>query len=100
MIEQDLKELLQKKREIENQIKTLKNADYRRVGDAKIDKIHYSTNKPDRYYVAVKVYLLDSNKWVWRMVASSEFKQEAIDRIPAIIQDLGGLYDVMTKESY
>lgn len=94
-----LEELRQQKKELELKIKQLENADFLKIGEAKIDKEHYATDKPDRYYVAIRIWLPDSNKWVWRSISSGEDKKAVIARLPILIGDLQKLFDELAKET-
>lgn len=90
-----IEELKQKRKELDAEIKRLLNEDFCQVGKCKLDKEHYPTSKPDEYYVAVQITLPDSGKLIWRSVARSTDKQECIEMIPGIVENLSGLYKAL-----
>ena len=89
-----LEELKQKRKEINEQIKRLENADFFQCGNAKIDKQHYATQKPDEYMICVRYEPVDG-KGKWVSVARNVSKEDVINKIPEIIKDLKGLYDAL-----
>lgn len=90
-----LEELRRKRKEIDDEIKKIINADFYQVGNVKFDKDHYPTNRPDEFYVAVHCEIPDSGKLVWRSVVRNTDKQKAIDGIPDVIENLKELYDAL-----
>ena len=95
----ELEKLRRQKKELEAKIKQLENADFLQVGAAKIDKEHYPTGKPDRHYVAVSVWLPDSERWTWRSVSTGPDRKAVIARLPVVINDLQRLFDRLTAET-
>ena len=89
-----IEELKQKRKEINEQIRRLENADFFQCGNAKIDKQHYPTQKPDEYMICVK-YEPVGGRGKWASVARGVSKEEVINKIPEIIKDLRGLYDAI-----
>lgn len=88
----ELAELIQQKKEIEQKIKELKNGTSV-VGQAKIDVQHYPTEKPDRHFLAVYYKPLDSGRQKWQTIYSANDRQAVINVIPQIIGNLQELYD-------
>ena len=102
MEDKALEKLLKQKREIEAQIKALKNQAI--ITDnckAKIDIEHYYA-KADRHYVAVKIHVDgfsgEKGRDVWRSVINGNSREEVISKIPDIIKSLQELYDIAKKE--
>ena len=90
----ELEKLQAQKREIEEKIKALKNSDVIVVGDIKIDKEHYPTDKPDRCYIAVRGVRRHMHKDVeaWKSIISRDSMDELIEAIPKLISDIQELY--------
>lgn len=90
----ELEELIRQKKELEERIRQARNQTIS-CGRAKLDVEHYPTQLPDRHYVAIMVdtsYLGD-NRNRWRTVANGKTRDDAINQIPTIINDLQSLYN-------
>ena len=93
----ELQDLIKQKREIEERIKQLKNASVV-CGCVKIDIDHYPTSRPDEYYIAVKVPgVMPDDQTRYRSIIRGHSKEECIEKIPQIINDLQGLYKQLTE---
>lgn len=93
----NLEELKRKRKEIDDEIKKLLNADFMQVGNVKFDKDHFPTARPDEYYVAVQSKIHcgrnpGQEKLLWRSVIRSQNKQEVIDRIPKLVKNMKELH--------
>ena len=92
-----LEELLEQKKQIEQQIKILKNQECM-YGNAKLGMNHYP--RGDEYYIAVKTVVdEDLSQSRWRAIITMKTKEEAIKSIDSILHDLERLKDVLTKEA-
>ena len=92
----ELAELLQQKKQLEETIRKMRhNAMIR--GGAKIDAQYYTDGKRTRYYLAI-FYRPIIGRPKWQTVFSSNDRQRVIDVIPGIIEDLKILYDSATRE--
>lgn len=91
----ELESLIQQKRELEAKIRALKNQS-QQYGMAKIDVEHYPTSKPDRHFLAVHYKPLGDGRAKWQTIYSANSRQEVIDAIPGIINNLQSLYSVVT----
>ena len=89
----ELAELIQQKKEIEQKIRELKNGTSV-VGQVKIDVQHYPTNKPSRYFLAVYYKPLDSENSKWQTIYSSNDRMDVIKVIPRVINNLQELYEL------
>ena len=90
----ELENLKNQKRELERRIKELENNTVI-YGCAKLDMEHYPTQLPDRHYIAIMVdeSYLGGNRNRWRTVANGKTRDDAINQIPTIINDLQSLYN-------
>ena len=97
-----LDELIAKKKELEREISILKK-NSQICGCAKLDKDHYSTSKPDEWYVAI--FQESCDEWDkkrgvrgrWRSVIRDRDKKVVIDKIDDVIADLQGLKNKLTE---
>lgn len=89
-------EKLKKERElIDEKIKALSGVPvYKRC---KIDVQDYPTDKPSRYYVAIK-YQPIGGRPKYQTLFSSNERNEVVNAIPSIIEELQGLYEIATAE--
>jgi len=93
----ELQDLIKQKREIEERIKVLKNASVF-YGCTKLDICHYSTSRPDEWYIAVKVPgVYEDEQARYRSIIRGHSKEECIEKIPQIINDLQGLYNTFKE---
>lgn len=95
---QELQNLIEQKKEIEQKIKELKN-DITKSGRTIIGVEHYPTNKPDRWYLAVQCKttvrtpaMTFVSKTISRTIFNADTKEEVVKEIPAIIEELQDLY--------
>ena len=90
----ELDRLIKQRKEIDKKIKELKNNSVL-CGRAKLDVEHYPTQLPDRHYVAIMTdeSYLGGNRNRWRTVANGKTRDDAINQIPTIINDLQSLYN-------
>lgn len=88
----ELESLIEARKKINERIKELKNPRLY-YGDAKIDLEHYTTSKPDRWYLAYKRNIYDAESARWNSIVSATSKEEIINEIPVIIDTLSGLLD-------
>ena len=100
----ELDNLIQQKRAINSRIKMLKsNAVV--FGSTKVDTQVYPTNLPDRHYLAVRVNQYNPkgfegfNRPRYVTIFSHQDKEEVINIIPQIINDLQGLYRKLQEET-
>lgn len=95
----ELQELMKQKREIEERIKQIKNATVV-CGFAKVDIDHYPTSRPDEWYIAIKVPgVCEGDQTRYRSIIRGHSKEECIEKIPTIINDLQGLYNTFKEKS-
>ena len=88
----DLKELLRQRKELDEKIKQLRGIPvYKRC---KVGRETYPTRKPDRFFVAVKYQPLDNGRPRYQTIFSSRDRDEVVNEIPKIIEELQGLYDI------
>ena len=94
----ELDDLMRQKKEIEERIKQLSGTPvYKRC---KVDietypsRSVYRAERGDRYFLAVKYHPLDNGRAKYQTIFASRNKQEVIDEIPKIIEELQGLYDL------
>lgn len=93
----ELQELMKQKREIEKRIKVLKNASTI-YGSAKLDIYHYPTSRPDEWFIAIKVPgVCEGDQSRYRSIILGHSKEEVLEKIPEIINDLQGLYDTVKE---
>ena len=92
----ELEELIKQKREIESKIKMLRNQTTV-WGMAKVDVERYSTRKPDRHFLAIRYKPLDNGREKWQTIFSANNRQEVINAIPQIIENLKNLYKNVTE---
>lgn len=86
-----IEELKAQRKLIDEQIKILSGMPvYKRC---KIDVETYPTDKPDRYYLAIK-YCPISGRAGYHALFASNDRDEVIEAIPSIIEELQGLYDL------
>ena len=94
----EFQDLMKQKREIEERIKVIKKATMIN-GSAKLDIEHYPTTRPDEWYIAIKVPgVCENDQTRYRSIIRGHSKEECIEKIPEIIKDLKGLYE-MVKEN-
>ena len=94
----ELQDLIKQKREIEERIKAIKNASTF-YGCTKLDIDRYSTPRPDEWYIAIKVPgVCKGDQTRYRSIIRGHSKEECIEKIPAIINDLQGLYKQITED--
>lgn len=87
-----LEELLEKRREINAQIRELKSRGITQYGRVKIDKEHFPTAKPDEWGIYILRNMTDTGpKERWDSVIKSTDREEAIRAIPGLVADLQGL---------
>ena len=68
-------------------------------GCVKLDIDHYPTTRPDEYYIAVKVPgVMPDDQTRYRSIIRGHSKEECIEKIPQIINDLQGLYKQVTED--
>lgn len=92
----ELEKLKREKEEIELKIKALEQDGIVVVENAKIDKEHFPTARPDEWFVAVKVELVkypivdkkDGKKIAWRSVVRDLDRNKAIEKIDSVIKSL------------
>lgn len=85
----ELERLKEEKKRIELKIKELSGTPvYKRC---KIDYETYPTGKPTRHFVAIKYYPI-GGRAKYQTIFSALEKEEVIDAIPEIIEELQGLY--------
>ena len=94
----ELEELKEERARINQKIKELENKDIIVVENAKIDKECFPTSRPDEWFVAVKVELVDDGKIIWRSVIRDWDRNKAINKIPFVINGLQNLYDKLMRE--
>ena len=94
----ELQILMKQKREIEERIRMLKNS-MTVYGCVKLDIYHYPTTRPDEWYIAVKVPgVMPDDQTRYRSIILGHSKEECIEKIPQIINDLQGLYDKLKEQ--
>lgn len=96
----ELQILMKQKKEIEERIRMLKNS-MTVYGCVKLDIYHYSTkiSRPDEWYIAVKVPgVCEGDQSRYRSIILGHSKEECIEKIPQIINDLQGLYDILKEQ--
>ena len=93
----DLERLIAEKKAIEEKIRMLRNQK-KTCGRFKIDVEHYPTGKADRHYLACYYKPLDNGRPKYMTMYSAHSKQEVIDAIPGMIDNLQKLYDAVTGE--
>ena len=96
----NLEELLEQRREINEQIRALKATGLVRAGRVKLDKETFPTNRPDEYYVAIEMEFirLGRPEKRWKRIVRDTDRQKVIENIPIIIKDLQELYAQATEE--
>lgn len=93
----ELQRLMKQKKELEERIRMLKNS-MTVYGCVKLDIDHYPTTRPDEYYIAVKVPgVMPDDQTRYRSIIRGHSKEECIEKIPQIINDLQGLYKQVTE---
>lgn len=93
----ELQRLMKQKKELEERIRMLKNI-MTVYGCVKLDIDHYPTTRPDEYYIAVKVPgVMPDDQTRYRSIIRGHSKEECIEKIPQIINDLQGLYKQVTE---
>ena len=94
----ELEELLEQRRLINARIRQIQ-AENITVGRAKIGVERYPTNKPDRWYVAIKIQQqYPDKKESWRSIISGDTRADVASKIPDVIRDLQRLYDSETQK--
>ena len=94
----ELQDLINQKKQIEFRIKVLRQG-ARYFGCAKLDMDHYPTNRPDEWYISIKVPgVMPDDQSRYRSIIRGHSKKECIDKIPEIINDLQGLYKQITED--
>lgn len=91
-----LEELLEQKKQIEQQIRIMRNKELI-YGGAKLGTHHYP--RGDEWYIAIKSVvgrnLGDSR---WRAIITCKTREEAIKNIDEVLRDLNGLKEILSKE--
>lgn len=59
----------------------------------KIDRQDYPTDKPSRYFVAIKYKPIDGRE-KYQTLFSSNSREEVVEAIPSIVEELQGLYEL------
>ena len=103
----ELQQLMQQRKEIDQRIRKLKQHLPVICGKAKLDKKSYPTDKPDTWMIAVSVKPKDppakgstwANESIWRTVVNGSNAQECAEAIPEIVKDLQALYDSIADGS-
>lgn len=84
-----LEELLEKRSEINAQIRLMKNDGIKYCGRVRIDKEHYATSKPDEWRVSIKSNTTDTGSMErWVSVISGTDRETVIMAIPELIANL------------
>lgn len=90
-----LEELMEQKRLIEKEIRNLRdNAVYSKSYKAKLEYQHYSA-RADEWVLCIKTSIAsyrNRGKERWLSIISKEEKQEVIEEIPMLINELQELY--------
>ena len=87
----ELQRLKQERALLDERIKALSGVPvYRRC---KIDRQDYPTDKPSRYFVAIKYKPIDGRE-KYQTLFSSNSREEVIEAIPNIVEELQGLYEL------
>lgn len=93
----ELQELIKQKREIEERIRQIKTEAIV-YGCTKVGFEHFPTQRPDEWFVSVKVPgVMPNDKTRYRSIIRGHSKKECIEKIPQIINDLQGLYESMKE---
>ena len=92
----ELEELIEQKRQIEDRIRILKG--YPMFKRFKVGVETYPTGKAKRYFLAIKYFPLDDGRPKYQTLFSSHTRQGIIEEIPSILEELQGLYD-LTKDN-
>lgn len=91
----EIERLKAERKRIDERIKELSGVPvYKRC---KIDVEHYPTQKPSRFYVAVKYFPIDGRA-KYQTIFSSNDRSKVVEAIPSIIEELQGLYKLATSE--
>ena len=90
----ELQKLKEERKLIDEKIKVLSGVPvYKRC---KIDVHEYPTDKPSRYFVAIKYQPIDGHA-KYQTLFSSNDRDEVVKAIPNIIEELQGLYELATQ---
>jgi hypothetical protein len=87
-------QLLEQKKAIEARIRELRDCGLT-VGKCRIGREHYTTGKPDRWYLGIEVQTInreDRQSVSFRSIVNGLNRDDIVDAIPGIIRDLGELY--------
>ena len=96
MADMTLEELKAKRKEIDEQIKVLQYGSPTVYGRAKLDRDHYASVRPDEWCIKVKRIINETHdKESWYSIIRSADKEIVISSIPAMINDLQGLYEML-----
>ena len=91
----ELERLKAERKALDERIKALSGVPiYKRC---KIDVEHYPTEKPSRYFLAVKYFPIEGRA-KYQTIFSAKDRESVVRAIPEIIEELQGLYD-LTKEA-
>ena len=92
-MDNELMALVEQKKQIEAQIKALKSqAVY--CGCVKFAKDYYPTDRPEGWYIAVKMRTEEGGER-WRGIIRSTDKVKVIEKLPEVIADLQGLQKML-----
>ena len=94
-----VEELKEQRKRIDNQIKTLKNGCTMEHGRTKIDIDHFPSARPDEYGVYIKRNPTDTDRDErWISVIRGTHKEVVINQIPALVEDLQGLFNMLVED--
>lgn len=94
-----LAQLILQRNALNEQIRMMSNK-FAIHGRAKIDKVHYTTAKPDEYGIYVRRNTGDTDaKESWYRIIISTDKAKAIAAIPEIVEDLKALFNMICEET-
>lgn len=96
----ELYELLQQRKEIDEQIRQLKSQAVV-CGYAKADVEQYPTDKPDRHYIAIKSCFNYHGREDarWKTIINGASRSDLVEKIPPIIKSLQELYETLKGEN-
>ena len=103
MTTNELTDLIQQKRDIERRIREIKNQKMTN-GVARIGMEHYAPDLPDRWYMGISTIFASPDRPgyrgapKYRSVIVGSCKKDVIKKIPDVIKDLQGLYDMVVKD--
>lgn len=90
---EEIDRLKEKRRLIDERIKALSGVPkYKRC---KLDAEEYPTNKPTRYFVAIK-YQPIGGRAKYQTLFASNNREEVVEAIPGIVEELQELYKLAT----